>query len=373
VSVQVWTGDKINWITNINMTSIIKNNYSIEYKIFGTSEGSDFIAIIFPHNGLISKDVIFQLKVNDKIVQILPNDVSMNKYGEMLGKYFLQPFYLIVFPLGEDLGFEKVGVINNVIPINFQILFNGFPIGKYQDALLLPKSLQPIPQDDSIYRVAGRVGNVGYLFTGASWYGNFHKLLKFESIPLGVNPRLLDWGCGCGRLSRHFLNDGRYNVHGFDIDPVNIQWMQSNYGEQFKVVSTDPPTEYENGYFDYVIGHSVFTHLTEKDQFNWLLELSRISRRGARLFVTISALNGLRLTGGQSGFTLSESLSQLEETGYIDFGHLNVGVDVLNPGYYRQSMHTHEYIIKEWSKYFHIEYIVESFAGHQDLIVLYKN
>ena len=36
--------------------------------------------------------------------------------------------------------------------------------------------------------------------------------------------RILDWGCGCGRLTRHWLAlpRGQDRVFGADIDPVNL-------------------------------------------------------------------------------------------------------------------------------------------------------
>jgi hypothetical protein len=46
------------------MTQIINNEFAIQYKIFGTEAGSDFVAIIFPADGFIDSNRQFELYVN---------------------------------------------------------------------------------------------------------------------------------------------------------------------------------------------------------------------------------------------------------------------------------------------------------------------
>lgn len=77
--------------------------------------------------------------------------------------------------------------------------------------------------------------------------------------------RLLDFGCGPGRYIRHLGPLAETTeINGADIDPSMIEWMRENvpYG-QFEVVPHEPPTSYDDGHFDLIMNHSVFTHLPE--------------------------------------------------------------------------------------------------------------
>jgi len=354
------------------MTTFIENNFSVEYKLFGTKAGTDFVAIIFPDDGVLNLDICFDLYINGEKFKTLDAENAQLRHGLRMANYFKQPFYLVVAELSGITGFKPMGIIDRDTPLDFRLLANGYRIGQYQDASLISTKNLAVPDDASIDRVAGRIGDVGYFFTGSSWYSNFKKFAMDSGYPLGKSQKILDWGCGCARLSRYFINEEYTDIYGIDIDPVNINWMRQYFGDHFQLVSAATPTRLPDEYFDVVIGHSVFTHLTENDQFKWLSELWRICSRGARLYVTISAENGLRLTGGQGQGSLAEKMDRLAKIGYCDFGHQDVGVDVLNFGFYRLSMHTHEYIMEQWSKYFDIDFIVQSFAGHQDLVVMSK-
>jgi len=76
--------------------------------------------------------------------------------------------------------------------------------------------------------------------------------------------RLLDWGCGCGRLSLHLVAEGVAAEHfGCDIDAEAVAWCAANVDGTFSAIPPVPPTEFPAGFFDIVIGYSVFTHLTE--------------------------------------------------------------------------------------------------------------
>lgn len=162
----------------------------------------------------------------------------------------------------------------------------------------------------------------------------------------------------------------RSGIAGIGIDPVNIAWMQKEFGNAFRLVDVTPPTDYEPEQFDVIFGHSVFTHLTEAAQFAWLGELKRLLKPGARAYVTICSEKGVAITGAQGGGNTKEKIAAVIKSGIFDFGHQNVGVDVNAPGYYRLTAHTHDYITKRWSGYLDVKLIVPFFAAQQDMVVL---
>ena len=128
-----------------------------------------------------------------------------------------------------------------------------------------------------------------FLLGGASFVGKLPDVLAELGLPndlRGLN--ILDWGCGCGRLTRHLLDMGCHRVTGIDIDPVNIAWCERNLpGAHFQLVSPDLPSGFAEKQFDLVIAHSVMTHLSELDQYLWLVEINRLLRSGGIAVLTV--------------------------------------------------------------------------------------
>lgn len=100
--------------------------------------------------------------------------------------------------------------------------------------------------------------------------------------------RILDWGCGPGRIVRHFpALLPNTEIYGTDYNPEYIKWCSGHLkGINFTVNKIDPPTGYADGIFDAVIGLSIFTHLSEKSHCKWINELYRIIKQGRYLYIT---------------------------------------------------------------------------------------
>ncbi len=98
--------------------------------------------------------------------------------------------------------------------------------------------------------------------------------------------RILEWGCGCGRILSHLPVDlDKQELHGCDIDGDAIRWLQENY-PGIRTIQTDglPPLPYEDGYFDLILNHSVLTHLDEIIKTPGLPNFSASSRPRACWF-----------------------------------------------------------------------------------------
>jgi SAM-dependent methyltransferase len=93
---------------------------------------------------------------------------------------------------------------------------------------------------------------------------------------------VLDFGCGCGRTSRHW---GR-PIDGTDIHRELVAWCQEHLPGSYTVNDPEPPTPYSDSSFDVVYAVSVFTHLTVDRQRSWLAEFARIIRPGGLLLLT---------------------------------------------------------------------------------------
>lgn len=93
---------------------------------------------------------------------------------------------------------------------------------------------------------------------------------------------VLDFGCGCGRTSRHW----RRPIHGTDIRAELVAWCREHLPGEYTVNDPEPPTAYPDSSFDVVYAVSVFTHLTVDSQRRWLAEFARIVRPGGLLLLT---------------------------------------------------------------------------------------
>jgi ubiquinone/menaquinone biosynthesis C-methylase UbiE len=106
--------------------------------------------------------------------------------------------------------------------------------------------------------------------------------------------KILDWGCGPGRVIRHFpsiLGNG-CEFYATDYNEKSIEWCSRNLqGIQFNNNTIEAKLPYSDNYFDVIYGISIFTHLSEGMHYRWYNELLRILKKGGILFVTTQGDN----------------------------------------------------------------------------------
>ncbi len=118
--------------------------------------------------------------------------------------------------------------------------------------------------------------------------------------------KILDIGCGIGRISRpftRFLNN-KGEFIGFDIIDDGVKWCKARYSDfsNFKFeyyplkndlynLSVDNSASnfsfpYEDNYFDLCLSISVFTHMQKEEVENYFAQVSRVLKPGARCYAT---------------------------------------------------------------------------------------
>lgn len=139
----------------------------------------------------------------------------------------------------------------------------------------------PIVPSSLMKRVTGLESPDFFRANGMKSFSDFMFAVR-RYRELNTIRRMLDWGCGCGRVTAQFLLDGAISaVHGCDIDPEAIMWCSENLKPAtFLHIDPWPPTPYNDATFDLVIGYSVFTHLERQAQKAWLEEIKRITAPG---------------------------------------------------------------------------------------------
>jgi SAM-dependent methyltransferase len=111
-----------------------------------------------------------------------------------------------------------------------------------------------------------------------------------DAVPHEDGQKILDFGCGSGRVLRWFAAEPGVDLAGCDIHPSSITWMQTAFdpGIRLYVNSETPPLPEPDNTYDLVYCGSVFSHLT--NWAPWLLELRRILRPGGALVASFHGM-----------------------------------------------------------------------------------
>jgi SAM-dependent methyltransferase len=144
----------------------------------------------------------------------------------------------------------------------------------------------PLPPAQLRVRVAWTADAHWFLESGRLAADSIRDALARHDVALDELDSILDFGCGCGRVTRRWAS--LRNVAGSDTSATAVDWCRSNLAfARFEVNGLEPPLAFEDDSFDFVHALSVFTHLTEPLQHAWIAELRRVLRpRGLLLLTT---------------------------------------------------------------------------------------
>ena len=253
----------------------------------------------------------------------------------------------------------------------------------------LMKFVASFPPAELMQNTTGVIRNEDFASHGADFWlalsaASPKELSQFDSV--------LDFGCGCGRLARMFKGyQGRYA--GCDIDRRHVEWCSTalTYMDA-KLSRVHPPTPFADSEFEAVISISIFTHLTEASQDEFLQELARVCRPDGLLFLTTHGARSLERAVTEPGVRamldvpedLFQDAMQRFAEGKHAFvlqkeGHLTTISDqglrtdriISEPFEYGITFIPESYVRKEWAKWFHIvDYRSGAIHDFQDIVVL---
>jgi SAM-dependent methyltransferase len=145
----------------------------------------------------------------------------------------------------------------------------------------------PLPPPRLVYLVGGVHDLEAYYRGGKAAVEAIMTLLVRNGFRPQDFRRVLDFGCGCARLLRHWP-EGRTRLVGVDHDRRLIEWSRRAFPHvEFEVNALESPLAYDDESFDLVYAVSVFTHLGERAQLFWIRELRRVLTRGGLLLLTL--------------------------------------------------------------------------------------
>jgi SAM-dependent methyltransferase len=216
---------------------------------------------------------------------------------------------------------------------------------------LVPRFLKPALRGiyylplDVIDAVKGRDSMIpprSMIFIGSgdfTWIGREFKGYFVQLGGLQSNERVLDVGCGIGRmavpLTDYLSPDGEY--WGFDIVEKGVDWCRKrispkyanfhfhhsdvynkSYNPKGAVLPQDYRFPFADGFFDFVFLVSVFTHMLPAGLENYVREISRVLRAGGRCLCTFFILNDEARSLIQSGRSALDFEYELEGCRTID-------------------------------------------------------
>jgi SAM-dependent methyltransferase len=147
----------------------------------------------------------------------------------------------------------------------------------------------PVPPARLRLLVDGRSGDAGqFLRVGRRMFESIRDAVADSGTdPAGLRA-VLDFGCGCGRVARHWARLEGPEIYGCDYNPELVAWCEGNLPFMRAARNRlSPPTPYVTGSFDLVYALSVFSHLDEPLQREWLAEYRRLLRPGGQLVLSL--------------------------------------------------------------------------------------
>ncbi len=118
----------------------------------------------------------------------------------------------------------------------------------------------------------------------AKWLADhFRKHIDLKNL------RILDWGCGPGRIIRHLpgIVANGCEFYGTDYNKISIDWCTENIFEvKFNHNTLKANLPYFDNFFNIIYGISIFTHLSEQLHYDWYNELYRILKPNGIMFFT---------------------------------------------------------------------------------------
>jgi SAM-dependent methyltransferase len=145
-----------------------------------------------------------------------------------------------------------------------------------------------MPPPYLIYLITGQFDAEAFFQNGLVGAACIERALEEHGLKIGDFANILDFGCGCGRVLRHWKKLARPKLFGVDYNPRLIDWCRRNLPfAEFAVDKPGSALPFTAETFSFIYSISVFTHLTAPDQRFWMDELTRILRPGGWLLFTV--------------------------------------------------------------------------------------
>jgi len=193
------------------------------------------------------------------------------------------------------------------------------------------------------YEVGGTTSRAQFLEVGKR---GAEELMWAMPRAIAKEDVVLDYGCGCGRIARHFAFIE--NFYGIDVDASAIRWCKRHLHGTYDV-RPFPPAGIA---FTIIYAVSIFTHMDEPEQDRTLAAIHRALAPDGIFIATLHNPEHVHVretTLNESGFAFVAGAGKFNEN---------------------SAFHDVRYLRSHWSKWFELErHIPFGFVGFHDLAV----
>jgi len=210
-----------------------------------------------------------------------------------------------------------------------------------------------------------------YIASGEKHVSMMLELLRASGFSFSKGDRILDFGCGTGRMIRHLANVSEScEIWGTDVHAESIYWCNQHLNPPFHFATTTtiPHLPFGDSYFKLIYGGSIFTHIDDLAEA-WLLELRRILSPDGRLYVTIHDNRSIELLEAcrNEDFFLAELLktNDLYIQSKSNLGMLAIGRDI-----HAQVFYDIDYFRKMLSSTYQVLSVTKEAYGYQTAVLV---
>jgi len=197
--------------------------------------------------------------------------------------------------------------------------------------------------------------------------------------PAKDSHKVLDFGCGIGRVALKLWMEEKLPTHGCDINPEAIKYLgeQLKGGPELAVTNYTPPLPYADNFFDAIFSISIWTHLPPELQMPWLEEMHRILKPGGHALISISSVDSLPTRKQRLPMWEKYTEEDLEREGllFVEYRYLKQTPEAY-PGVtesYGSALHDFDFVRKSWGQLFScVEIKPRAVHDSQDLVIVTK-
>src|SRR5262249_11959915 len=184
----------------------------------------------------------------------------------------------------------------------------------------LQTGLAAVPPAAVVDKVQGSSKADANTFLGSGYrdMARYIEELTANGYDIAGMERMLDFGCGTGRMLLHFLPFG-LERHGCDVNPAAVEWISGTLGKfaHLRLSQPVPPLPYDNDLFDLVAAAAVFTHIPVSAQPAWIAELNRVLKPGGCVIATVHDFSKIAIRHRRLGWQEKELERGLHMNSYV--------------------------------------------------------
>jgi len=193
------------------------------------------------------------------------------------------------------------------------------------------------------------------------------EIIKASNFSLREGYRILDFGCGAGRMIRWLKPYAEMcEIWGTDISADHIYWANEYLKPPFNFATTTtiPHLPFPDGYFNLIYAGSVFTHIDDLADA-WLLELRRILSNDGRLYITIQDNNSIKELDSAPVYKDTWIKKYMDENSFFTENKHNYGMIVNGRGPSSQVFYDRETFCKSIKTIYEVLSINDAAYGFQ--------